>query len=122
MATITPVKQSTDGLTGILVYLWETLTSTNTTGVAIRCPQYTDKTVQITGTFGPGTLTLQGSNVPIPGANDWFTLTDPQGNGIAKTAASGETVVESPLWIRPIVSAGDGTTDLDVTILCRASA
>lgn len=72
-----------------------------------------DKTVQVTGTFGAGgSVTLQGSN---DGTN-WETLSDPLGTALTFTAAGLKAVLENPLYIRPIVTAGDGTTDLAVTL------
>lgn len=117
MATITAVKQDTTGMVGILLYLWEALTAANLDGSRIRCPQYTDKTVQILGTFDGATCTMQGSN----DGSTWFSLTDPQGNAIAKAAAAGEAIIESPLWIRPLVSGAGAGTDLDVYIICRGT-
>lgn len=76
---------------------------------------YPDKTVTITGTFGTGgSITMQGSN----DNSNWFSLTDPQGNAITKTAAAMELISECPRYIRPLVTAGDGTTSLAVQVLC----
>ena len=119
MATITPVvdhKVADDG--SVLKVTWETMTTTNDTGVAVALSKYADKTVTFTGTFGTGgTIKFQGSN---DGTN-WFDLTDPQGNAVSKTSASIEVVTENPLQVRPFVSAGDGTTDLDCILIARLS-
>jgi len=89
------------------------------TGEAIELVDYADRTATITGTFGTGgSITMQGSN----DNSNWFSLTDPQGNAITKTAAGMEIIVEAPLYIRPSVTAGDGTTSLTVQILCRRTA
>jgi hypothetical protein len=83
-------------------------------GSAFEAVGLVDKTFQITGTFGTsGSVTMQGSN---DGSN-WFSLTDPQGNAVTKTAAGGELLVENPRYIRPLCTAGDGTTALTVTVL-----
>jgi hypothetical protein len=88
-------------------------------GIAIECLDYADRTVQITGTFGAGgSITMQGSN---DGTN-WFALTDLQGNAITKTASAMELITEAPLYLRPLVTAGDGTTSLTVKLLCRRPA
>lgn len=72
-----------------------------------------DRTVQITGTFGVGgSISLEGSN---DGTN-YVVLTDPQGNAITKTAAGIEAVIELPRYIRPRVTAGDGSTSLTCTL------
>jgi hypothetical protein len=72
-----------------------------------------DRSVQVTGVFGAG-----GAAV-IEGSNDddkanWFTLTDPQGNPLSFTTARLEQISENTRWLRARVSAGDGTTALDV--------
>lgn len=83
------------------------------TGAPLILGIYGDVSVQISGTFGTGgSVTLQGSN---DGTN-WIALTDPQGNAITKTAASIEQFLERTRYIRPSVTAGDGTTSLTVTV------
>ncbi len=72
-----------------------------------------DKTVQVTGTFGAGgTVLWEGSN---DGTN-YKTLNDVGGTALSWTAASLKGVLENPLWVRPRVSAGDGTTALVATL------
>lgn len=86
------------------------------TGAPVFLPDYPDRTVQVTGTFGVGgSVTLQGSNAGVT----YAALTDPQGNAITKTAAAIETVTETPKYTQPNVTAGDGTTSLTVTMFCR---
>lgn len=96
--------------------LWETLTTTNTTGSPLAHADFADRSVQVTGTFGGGTLTMQGSN---DGGTTWASLTDPQGNAIAFTAAGKEQITELSEVIRPSLSGGNGTTDLDVSVVMR---
>ena len=62
-----------------------------------------------------GTLKIEGSN---DGAN-WSVLTDPQGNDLSFTASKIETVSEITRYIRPNVTAGDGTTALTVSLFGR---
>jgi hypothetical protein len=74
---------------------------------------YSDKTIQVEGTFAGATVTLRGSCKENPDENtagDWFNINDAQGLPVAKTAASGSVLLESPLWVSPIVSAGAGAT------------
>lgn len=116
MATITPVitrLMPNNFYVGDSVF-WETMTTTNDTGLPYAKPQFSDRSIQVTGTFGAaGNLRVQGSN---DGTN-WATLTDPQGNALDITSAKIEQISEVTQYIRPFVSGGDGTTDLDVTIL-----
>lgn len=100
------------------LFTWTGLDSDDS-GTPITIVDYTDQTMTVRGTFGAGgSVTIQGSN---DGSN-WFTLTDPQGNALTKTAAGIEMVVEAPRYVRPIVTAGDGTTSLTVELLCRRIA
>ena len=98
---------------GIYKSLWETLTNGDT-GTELTAPNHPDKTVQVGGTFGAGgTVIIQGSN---DGGATWATLTDPQDNVLSFTAAGMKVIMENPGMIRPNVTGGDGTTDIDVAI------
>lgn len=84
-------------------------------GNAWDTQDFQDMSVQVHGTFGAGgTLTWQGSNDVSP--SNWYTLTDPQGNALTVTSAKIEQVQELTRWMRPNVTAGDGTTALTVTV------
>lgn len=85
------------------------------TGESIQMPGSSDRSIQFSGTFSGGTIILQGSN---DGTN-WETLTDLQGNAISKTASGIEMVVEVTRYIRPNVTAGDGSTSLTATLLLK---
>ena len=100
---------------GLALASWDDLANGNT-GNSASIARWADKTVQVSGTFGVGgSITIQGSN----DATVWATLHDPQGNDLTFTAAGIEMITENPLHIRPNVTAGDGTTALDVDILGR---
>jgi hypothetical protein len=88
------------------------------TGAAVEMVDYADKTCTIIGTFGAGgSITIQGSN----DNSNWFAMTDAQTQAVTKTASAMELIVENPRYIRPSVTAGDGTTNLTVQICCRRS-
>ena len=97
-----------------VIVTWETLTTTNLTGTPVVSGRYPDKTAQATGTFGASaSIALDGSN---DGTN-WFACTNATGSAIALTAATqGDLMVENPLYIRPILTNGDGSTDIDVVV------
>lgn len=79
-------------------------------------PGYSDRSIQVQGTFGTGgSISLEGSN---DGTN-YIVLTDPQGNAITKTSAAIEAVTELPRYIRPRVTAGDGTTNLVASLFVK---
>ncbi len=112
------------GITNVHQVIWSGLDSDDS-GVPVKFAKYSDKTVQIYGTFGAaGSVTLQGSNDPRCDAAHpdhanavYSTLTDPQANAITKTSAAIEEVLENPLWIRPLVTGGDGTTSITVNLV-----
>ena len=75
-----------------------------------------DRVVQVTGTFGAGgTIILEGS---VDGTN-WFQLRDPSSTLISFTAAGGKAVLEAVPFVRPRVTAGDGTTSLTAQVATR---
>lgn len=100
---------------------WTPLTTSNDTGTPIhnRLAAYMDRTVQVTGTFGAAaTVVLEGSNDGV----NYATLTDPAANAISFTAAGLKQVTEAVLTARPrLVSGGDGSTSITVTVMLRRS-
>ena len=70
--------------------------------------------VQAIGSFGGGTLNIQGSN----NGTDWVNLSDITGTPIAFTAAGGVEMTSSALYIRPILTGGSGG-DVDVIFCLR---
>lgn len=85
-------------------------------GAAADWVNYSDRCFQVTGTFGAGgSCTIQGSN---DGTN-WAPLADPQGNALTFTSQKIEQALELPRFVRPVVTAGDGTTDLTVTLCMK---
>lgn len=91
-------------------------------GSPVMLGDWADRTVQITGTFGVGgSVTLEGSNDSANATPTYTALTDPQGNAVTKTGAAIEALEELPLLVRPNVTAGDGTTALNVKMVCRRS-
>ena len=104
---------------GTVIVVW--VLDAGDTGAPFRIPTHGDKTVQNTsGSYGTSTFTFQGSNDPVTVTN-YFTLADPQGNAISKTANALEAILENTVWVRPAYSAGTGTT-LTATLVCETSA
>lgn len=77
---------------------------------------FADYTIQIVGIFGAGgTIVFEGSN----DGTTYFTLNDVQAAAISKTTAALEQVAEAPRYVRPSVTAGDGSTSLTCTLYAR---
>ncbi len=121
MATIPIV--STKLSTGSHQWKWETVTDGDV-GSPIYEKQgstvFSDKTVHIKGTPGVGfALDIEGSNDNIT----WVTLRNTHDNAdltfSALTADELHGILENPRYIRPNISGGDGTTDIDVIIVGR---
>jgi hypothetical protein len=102
----------------MLRYKWLDIPNGNQ-GNAIAMGNYQDRTVQVVGTFGAGgSVTIQGSN---DGGTTWAALSDPLGNALTFTAAGMKAITELPYEIRPSVTAGDGTTAIDVWLHMRGA-
>ena len=82
-------------------------------------PSLPDKTLHIEGTAGVGfSISIEGSN----DNTNWKVLRDPQGAVLTFTAINiVEQIQENPLYMRPNVTGGDGTTSITVIIAARAS-
>lgn len=92
---------------------WSPLTTTNADGAPIGYASngMGGVTFQVSGTFGVGgTLVVEGSNDGVT----YFTLNDQNNAAVSFTSAGLKTVRDQPLYIRPRVTGGDGTTSLTV--------
>lgn len=77
-----------------------------------------ERVIQFTGTFGTGgTVIVEGS---IDGTN-WFQLRDPSSTLISLTAPGLRSVLETVPFVRPRVTAGDGTTSITAILDTRRS-
>lgn len=113
-ATISnPTKDQWDD--GVQLVTWTGLLNGDD-GAPIELPTHSDRSVQVVGTFGAGgSLSVEGSN---DGTN-YATLNTPASVALAITAAGIKAVLELPRYIRPRVTAGDGTTSLTAVLLVR---
>lgn len=103
---------------GAHIWTWASITEADTGGPItpdLGAITFSDKTVQMTGTWGAGTIILEGSNDGVT----YSQLTDAQGNAISMTANGIETILENPAYIRPRATAGAGM-DVKVVIAGRA--
>lgn len=71
-------------------------------------------TMQVTGTFGAGgSVSLQGSNNNV----DFIAIDDAAAVAVAATTTKIWKLSQLPRYIKPVVTAGDGTTNLTVNIV-----
>lgn len=112
----TPVTLYPDPDIAIRRVAWLAVPNGNT-GEAVAMGEYADRSVQVTGTFGTGgSVSLQGSN--DDGAT-WVTLTDPAGSAVTFTGAGLKQVLQSTQKLRCSVTAGDGSTALNVYVFMK---
>ena len=100
---------------------WEGLemeTTGRNTGTPFACPSYPIKSIQVLGTFGGAVCTIQGSNMGEEDTLTYDTLHTPQGIVMTYNDVAIRQVQENTYWVRPSVTGGDGTTDIDVWLLC----
>ncbi len=74
-------------------------------------------TITISGTFGGATVTLLGTNVPGGAGYAVHDLADAALAAISKTAAGAAVCLERFAEIWPVVTGGDGTTAIVVTVV-----
>lgn len=86
-------------------------------GDAVYSPTLSDRTVQFSGVFGGATVGIQGT---VDGTV-WQPVTDPQGNAISKSVSSLEAISENCWAYKPVVTGGDGTTAIIITLMSRRS-
>lgn len=96
---------------------WVNMANGDVGDTAVELGYYSDRSVQVTGTFGTGgSVSLKGSN---DDGTTWATLTDPAGNAITFTSTGLKQILQLPHKIRPEVTAGDGTTSLTVWLFMQ---
>lgn len=100
---------------GVLLPTWGPLAAGDTTN-AYEGSYFSDRSVQVVGTFGGAHAIIQGSH---DGTN-WSTINDPQGVPLDFSSAGLKQLQEITRYIRPLLTGGDGTTALTVYLLARS--
>lgn len=114
MSTINSTKGAT-GNTQAVVFTWADMANGDV-GEAIPFSMYADRSAQAFGTFGVGgTATLEGSN----DGEHWVALTNLQGQALTFNTEKIEMVSEITAWVRPRVTAGDGTTSITIALMAK---
>jgi hypothetical protein len=117
MATVVPVttfpfETSTD----VAVTTWGDML-VDDDGEPVRLAVYSDRTIQVAGEFGGASVTIGGSNDGIT----YHALHDTSGAVMTLTEGKLQQIVELPIFIKPRVFGGDGTTNLKVILAGRKS-
>lgn len=125
MATVTgtdtPIRD--DARRDIVAHAWLLLTTTNDRGSKFQWPQGADRSVHVYGAEGTGGhVKMEGHNGAAPADDDsgWAVLDDTEGNAIDITTPPVLVNVGTlTRWIRPHVTAGNGSTSYNVILLAR---
>lgn len=80
---------------------WSAL-ATSDTGTPLSSAAFADRSVQVNGTFGGSTVTIEGSNDGI----NYTTLTDTAGAALSFTVAGIRQILQITRYIRPLVTGG----------------
>lgn len=106
---------------GYRVFKWEGMTNGGSPDTAspIKLPGFKDITAYLFGTIsGSSVMAIHAS--PEESSPTLFAPMIAGGSAISLTAANTCALCESVgLWYKPVMTAGDGSTDLDVYILAR---
>ena len=117
MATIAPtIAFPFETSLDVAVTTWSAMHA-NDDGESVRLAVYSDRSVQVAGNFGGATVTIGGSNDGV----NYHALTDTSGEPLTFAAGALKAIVELPVFIKPRVFGGDGTTDLTVVLAGRKS-
>lgn len=101
----------------VRIFQW-VLTSADNEGTPIP-PAYagfSDRSVQVAGSLGGGTISWQGSNQPTP--TDWANLNQATGTAAQWSQAGIKQILEAALHARPILAGSSGAT-CTVIAMCR---
>jgi len=100
---------------GWVIVAWQNMANGDT-GEVVELVQFADRSVQVAGTFGSGgTCVIQGSNDGV----NFNTINDATDAPLSFLTGGLKTIMDVPRYIRPAVTAGDGTTSLTATMLFR---
>lgn len=83
----------------------------------ISLARYADRSVQVTGTYSGASISIQGT---CEDNTNYAVLTDPSGLDLnISSGARSKFVTELTALTKPVITGGDGNTDLTVTFICR---
>lgn len=114
MALIPAVVEVVNGREKI--YKWLEVRQGDTCAPVCMHP-FDDMTLKCVGTFGSTALSiaLHGSDEKDGGTSGLYTaLTDINGTAIAVVAAGTAVVGPTVRWYKPVISAGDSNSDVDI--------
>ena len=113
MATINPVVTAVgrgDGST--LLVTWTGLTNADSCQ-PVSYPEYSDRSMHVSGTFSGASVAVRGSN----NGTTYAPLNDPTRTVIAMTTETIQAVLENTVYVQPVATAGTGGQALTISML-----
>lgn len=103
-------------VSGVELHTYDNLDTNDSSPTAIQAGGSSTAigSIQAVGTFGGGTVKLQGSN----DNSNWVDLKDTSGTAIGLTADGAAEFSTAMVYIRPLITGGSGD-DVDVFISLR---
>jgi hypothetical protein len=112
MAVISPTEGTAASDARTRVVSWIEMGQSDT-ATAVQLGAWSDRSVQVAGDFsGAASLAIHGSN---DGTN-YILLQDTLGDDLTFTAAGLLSIGQATRYIKPVLSSGNGSTDLDIVI------
>lgn len=111
MATI--ASQVTRNSDGTVTVLWEGLTASDQ-GAPVALPNYKLESIQMSGSFGGGDVSIYGSNA-VANTGPFTNIKNSERSPLVASDASIFGVSEFTRWVKPV--AGRGVADVDVLAL-----
>jgi len=81
--------------------------------------RYPDKSIHVFGTFGGATVRFQGTHETDTKVNPVNLRSASETVIGIVTATDIKQILENPLYCRPLIVGGDGTTSLTVRLVCK---
>jgi len=111
----TSVFQQSYGGMDVRIVEWNNIANGDTCA-PFDCTAYPDKSIDLHGTYDTGTIAIHGSNHPTTPV--YSVLTDAFDTALTALAANEvKVVMQHTALIKPVLTGGGASTDLDITML-----
>ena len=97
-----------------IIVVWSGVTEADDMLAAQGLSEHADRSVEVSGSLGGATVTIQGSN----GGSAYFTLNDPLGNALSFAANGLKAILEYAEYIKP-VRTGGSSASINVTLIAK---
>ena len=114
MADIQPsVTAAGRGDGSTMLVTWTNVTNADTCH-AVRFPEYSDRSIHVSGVFDGGSVQIQGSN---NGGVSFAVLSDPTETAIILASEKIRAILENTDYIMPVASGGGSFQSLIISLL-----